>query len=137
MKKIFLGGSVTGTNPLYGWRGKLIPMLQIEYFNPVVKNWNEKAIKEEYRQKNDVCNLGLFVITPDMDGYFSIAEAIDFSNKKPNGAIFCVINETFENNKKFDSNQIESLNNVGLLVEKNGGKYFKSLEEIVHYINQK
>lgn len=136
MKKIFLGGSVIGTNPLYGWRGKLIPMLQIDYFNPIVKIWDNKAIEEEYRQKNDICDLGLFVITPDIEGYFSIAEAVDFSNKKPDGAIFCVINETFEDNKKFDLNQIKSLNNVGKLVQKNGGKYFKSLEEIVHYINK-
>lgn len=136
MKKIFLGGSVIGTNPLYGWRGKLIPMLQIDYYNPIVKIWDKKAIEEEYRQKNDICDLGLFVITPDIEGYFSIAEAVDFSNKKPGGAIFCVINETFEDNKKFDLNQIKSLNNVGKLVEKNGGKYFKSLEEIVQYINK-
>jgi len=34
MKKIFLGGTCNNST----WREQLIPMLQINYFNPVVDN---------------------------------------------------------------------------------------------------
>lgn len=136
MKKVFLGGTVTGIDPLYGWRGKLIPMLKIECFNPVVRSWNKQAMEEEYNQKHNICNYGLFVITPEIRGYFSIAEAVDFSNKKPEGTIFCVIDETFENSRKFSPGQLKSLNNVGELIKRNGGQFFKSLEEVAQYLNK-
>lgn len=135
MKKVFLGGTVIGVNPLYGWRGKLIPMLKIDHFNPVVKRYNVEAREEEYNQKNKICNFNLFVITPDIKGYFSIAEVADSSNKKPNSTIFCVINETFENNRKFNYAQLKSLDRVGDLIKRNGSQYFKSLEEVAEFLN--
>lgn len=136
IKKVFLGGTVTGVDPLYGWRGKIIPMLKIDYFNPVMKSWNKAAIEEEYNQKNNICDYGLFVITPEIRGYFSIAEAVDFSNKRPAGTIFCVLDETFENAKKFSPVQAKSLNNVGNLIKRNGGQFFNSLEQVANYLNK-
>lgn len=65
----------------------------------------------------------------------SIAEATDMSNKNPKGTIFCVINETFENDKKFHYKQLRSLDNVGDLVKRNGGQYFTSLEAVAGYLN--
>lgn len=137
MSKVFLGGTVTGCNPLYGWRGKLIPLLNIDYFNPVVKNWNKEAINEEYRQKYKVCDYNLFVITPELRGYLSIAEAADMVNKNPEGTVFCVLNTTFENDRKFTAQQLKSLDNVGDLIKRNGGKYFKSLKDVAEYLNSK
>lgn len=38
--EVFLGGTcASGTN----WREKLIPKLDIEYFNPVVDDWDDEA----------------------------------------------------------------------------------------------
>ena len=61
--KVFLGGTCNGSK----WRDQLIPLLKIDYFNPVVKDWNEEAQAEEERQKaeSDFC---LYVITPKMTG---------------------------------------------------------------------
>lgn len=135
-KKVFLGGTVTGCNPLYGWRGKLIPLLKINYFNPVVRGWNKQAIEEEYRQKNEVCAYQLYVITPEIRGYLSIAEIGTASALYKEKAIFCVIDDTFENDKKFTKLQLRSLDNVGELVVRNGGKYFKNLQDVADYLNK-
>jgi hypothetical protein len=40
--KVFLGGTCNEST----WREKLIPMLKIDYFNPVVKDW-KLEIKEK------------------------------------------------------------------------------------------
>lgn len=36
--KVFLGGTCNEST----WREKLIPMLKIDYFNPVVKDWKSE-----------------------------------------------------------------------------------------------
>ncbi len=135
VNKAFLGGTVSGSDPLYGWRGKLIPMLKIDYFNPVVQSYGKAELEEEYRQKN-ICDYNVFVITPDLRGYFSIAEAVDLSNKKPKGLVFCVLNETFENDKKFKKAQLQSLNRVSDLIKRNGGNVFSTLKEVAAFLNR-
>ena len=46
-KKVFLGGTCAEST----WREKLIPLLKINYFNPVVDDWTEECYKEELRQR--------------------------------------------------------------------------------------
>lgn len=73
--KWFLGGTCAGSK----WRDELIPMLDkfsVKYFNPVVKNWTEECIAIEEDEKNNKCNCHLYVLTPDMQGTYSIAEII-------------------------------------------------------------
>ena len=45
MKKVFLGGTCNEST----WRDKLIKMLEIDYFNPVVDDWTEECYQEELR----------------------------------------------------------------------------------------
>lgn len=74
--RVFLGGTCNNST----WRDKLIPLLDekgIEYFNPVTDNWNEEFIKLEDIEKNEKCNIHLYVITKEMKGVYSIAEAVD------------------------------------------------------------
>lgn len=158
MKRVFLGGTCCETV----WREKLIPMINIEYFNPVVKDWTEDCMIEERKQR-EICDYCLYVITPAMKGVYSIAEVIDDSNKRPEKTIFCVlkkevsiikripnplwyigssdprkvINQEYYPNGElyFDDNEMKSLNQVGEMVKRNGGKYFKSLEDVATYIN--
>lgn len=56
-------------------------------------------------------------------------------NKRPEKTIFAFI-ETDEGDK-FSKEQIKSLDKVGIMVNKNGGKYFKSLDEVAFYLNFK
>jgi hypothetical protein len=129
MKKVFLGGTCNNSE----WREKLIPFLEIGYFNPVVKNWTSECQAEEIKQRES-CDFVLYVITNRMTGVYSVAEAVDDSNKRPEKTIFAVIKE--ENAEPlFTPHQQKSLDQVGKMIESNGGKRFHSLQEIANYLN--
>jgi hypothetical protein len=128
MKKVFLGGTTNNSD----WRDTLIKKLKIDYFNPVVKDWDDDAQKEEIKQRKN-CDYVLYVITPKMEGVYSIAEVVDDSNKRPEKTIFAYLLE--DDGKEFSKHQIKSLDMVGKMVEENGGKWFKSLGEISDFLN--
>lgn len=128
MKKVFLGGTTNNSD----WRDKLIKKLKIDYFNPIVKDWNEKAQEEEIKQRKN-CDFVLYVITPKMEGVYSIAEVVDDSNKRPEKTIFCYLLE--DEGKEFLKHQIKSLDMVGKMVKDNKAKWFKSLNEVSEYLN--
>ncbi len=135
MKRIFLGGTCNNSK----WRDDFIKIvdskkLDLDCFNPVVKNWNKEAQENEINERKN-CNYCLYVITPKMTGVYSIAEVIDDSNKRPDKTIFCFINEP--DGEKFDEHQIKSLNMVGNMVEENGGKFCKSFSSIFEYLKTK
>ena len=123
-RKVFLGGTCNNSV----WREELIPRLNIDYFNPVVKNWTPKDQAEERKERN-ICSHILYVITSEMKGVFSIAEAVEDSIKRPNDTIFCVLEE------RFDKDQIKSLNATKDLIEKNGAYTCNTLEKVIEYLN--
>lgn len=143
MKKVFLGGTCNDSL----WRNELIPMLDIDYFNPVVDDWTEECYQEELRQRR-LCGYNLYVITPRMTGVYSIAEVIDDSNKRPERTVFCVLDKDTNPAKQlssdfkiedyiyFDAAQLKSLDKVGVMVRNNGGQYLKSLREVAEYLNK-
>lgn len=127
--KVFLGGTCNDSK----WREELIPLLKIDYFNPVVEKWTEDSKKEEKVQKNYFCNKLLYVITPKMTGTFSIAEVVDDSNKRYSDTILVVLEE--DDGQTFDERQLNSLEEVKDLVKVNGGKVLDTLEEVAEYLN--
>lgn len=128
MKKVFLGGTCNNSQ----WREKLIPLLKIDYFNPVVANWmpecQQKEIEE--RENSDFC---LYVITPKMTGVYSIAEVVDDSNKRPEKTLFCFLGD--DEDKVFEKHQLKALTQVAKMVINNGGKGFNTLEMVADYLN--
>ncbi len=127
--KAFLGGTCNGST----WRDELIELLEIDYFNPVVEDWNEETQREEKRQK-EICDYCLYVITPLMTGMYAIAEVVDDSNKRPDKAIMCIL--TKDGDKEFTKSQIGSLKAVADLVEENGAKVFRTLKDVSLYLNK-
>ena len=133
MKKVFLGGTCNEST----WRDGLIEILEIDYFNPVVDDWTEECYREELRQR-ELCDYCLYVITPRMRGVYSIAEVVDDSNKRPEKTIFCIVTADFSNTGDiimFDEQQLKSLDKVGVMVQNNGGKYFRTLREVAKFLN--
>ena len=133
MKKVFLGGTCNEST----WREELIKKLEIDYFNPVVDDWTEECYQEELRQR-EICDYCLYVITPRMRGVYSIAEVVDDSNKRPEKTIFCLLTADVNDTGKvimFDPGQLRSLDRVGRMVEKNGGKYFRELRDVAEFLN--
>ena len=141
-KKIFLGGTCADSN----WRNTFIPMLNninMDYFNPLTNNWNDETRKQEiYEREHD--DFILYVLSR-VNSTYSIAEVVDDSNKRPEKTICCVLNEDIYINDNFKPNhkiikksltnqEFKHLDQVGKLCERNGAKYFNSLEDIIEFL---
>lgn len=129
--KVFLGGTCNDST----WRDELIPLLKVDYFNPVVPDWTEECYKRELYER-EYCDLCLYCITPKMTGVYSIAEVIDDSNKRPQKTLFVFLPE--DNGKRFDMGQIKSLKKVGLMVDRNGGHWIQDfrISSIASVVNK-
>lgn len=137
-KRVFLGGTCNNSE----WRQELIPMLDIDFFNPVVEDWTPECMDEEIRQRKE-CDYVLYTLTPEMTGVYSIAEVVDDSNKRPEKTILCVIDkvdypdrgETFD--FALDKHMVKSINAVKKLVSENGAQVFDSLSAVADFLNGK
>ena len=109
--KVFLGGTCAEST----WRDELIPLLQADIFNPVVEDWNESCQELEGIEKNTKCNIHLYVITNEMIGAFSVAEAVESSMTAGKITIFHVLPEGF------NAQQLHSFKAVCKMVSKHGG----------------
>jgi hypothetical protein len=128
MKKVFLGGTCNEST----WRENLIAKLKNGYFNPVVKDWTPECQEEEIKQREE-CDFCLYVLTPKMTGVYSIAEAVDDSNKRPKKTVFCFLETDSE--LEFTTHQLKSLKQVGKMIDANGGAWCSSLETVADYLN--
>ena len=127
-EKVFLGGTCNNST----WRDRLIPMLDVDYFNPVVKDWTPECQAEEIKQREN-CDIVLYCITPLMLGVYSIAEVVDDSNKRPTKTILICLKD--DDNKSFDKTQWKSIAQLMKMVESNGANVFLDLESAAKYIN--
>ena len=128
--KVFLGGTCNEST----WRNDMISLLTnlgIEYFNPVVDDWNEEAQKNELRERAE-CDICLYTITPKMAGVYSIAEVIDDSNKRPEKTIMVLLKES--DDEIFNTGQWKSLLAVAEMIEVNRGAVFYDLDSAAEYI---
>jgi len=123
-KRVFLGGTCNHST----WREELIPMLLIDYYNPVVAEWTPECLEEEIKQRK-VCDWVLYTITSEMIGVYSIAELVDDSNKRPEKTVFCLLR------KGFTDKQLKSLAAVTDMIRQNGAKAFESLNDTADYLN--
>ena len=128
--RVFLGGTCNESD----WRDRLIPMLRIGYYNPVVDDWVPECQAEEIRQR-EICDFCLYTITPRMTGVYSIAEVVDDSNKRPDRTVFCVLAR--DTDFEFTAGQLRSLDAVARLVVGNGGHAFKRLEDCADFLNRR
>jgi hypothetical protein len=128
MKKVFLGGTCNGSK----WRETVMQKLKIAYYNPCGEHWTEEMMAEEIRQRQ-ICDYCLYVLTPKLTGFYSIAEVADDSNKQPGKTIFSFITE--DEGLSFSSFQLRSLEQVAKLVVRNGARYFKTLDEVIDFLN--
>jgi hypothetical protein len=132
MKKVFLGGTCNGSD----WRNKLIPLLDIEFFNPVVDDWTPECYQEELHQRQ-VCDFVLYVLTPSMVGVYSIAEVVDDSNKQSQKTVFCVTSEKNNDGSEvfFAPHVLKSLEATKKMVIANGATVLDNLSDVATYLN--
>lgn len=132
--KVFLGGTCANST----WREDLIERLRIDYFNPVVADWTPECQAEELRQR-ETCDFVLYVITPRMEGVYSIAEVVDDANRRPEKTVFCVLDSdpTDAVNYEFTKAQRKSLKAVEDLVRSRGARVCGNLGEVAAFLNGK
>ena len=124
MSKIFLGGTCNNSD----WRDRLIPILEnndINYFNPIVEDWTSECIEIEENEKDNVCDIHLFLITSEMTGVYSVAEMMASATQSDKKTIFVVISDGFT------KSQIKSLMATAKLAKKYSNGIFLS-----HFMNR-
>jgi len=124
---VFLGGTCAGST----WRDDLILLLEakgIHYFNPVVEDWTPECVEIESHAKENAA-YELYVITSDMAGVYSIAEATAAACSEKN-TIFMVMESGFDNH------QMKSLVATANLIAKCGGTVCYTLEEVVELLEK-
>ena len=140
--RIFLGGTCADTT----WREELMPILEnnhIEYFNPVVKDWTLECQVIEEDEKNNKCDIHLYVITKEMMGTYSIAEIINSAwqavvyGTTVNFVVFAVLDEG-----TWQKHEIKSFNAIMEMVKHIAPHnsltcYVKNMEELVIYFMTK
>ena len=123
---VFLGGTCNQST----WRDRLIPELTIDYFNPVVENWTPECYERE-RVARETADFCLFVITPKMEGLFSLAEVVDTSYKRTDRTLYCYLAE--DDGECFDQTALAELEAIGHRVEANGALWLHSLQEVAEF----
>lgn len=128
--KVALMGTCNGSR----WRDKLIPLINCDYFNPVVEVWDSTAQEKEIEQRQS-CDYVLYVITPRMTGFYSIAEVVDDSNKRPEKTLFCVLDQD-DTRSMYLPHTIESINMLVKMLNKNGVRCYRSLQDVASHLNR-
>ena len=128
--RVFLGGTTNETR----WRDQLIPLLKAEYFNPVVEDWDAEAQQRELHER-DVCDFSLYGLTPKMIGLYSVAEAVDDSNKRPEKTL--VVFLPVDDGDVSDESQLRSMKAIEVMVRDNGARTFNTLEEVADFLNNR
>ena len=134
---IFLGGTWNGST----WRDKFINEMKkknskIKCFNPIVDKWTPECIELENFVKSHA-KYHVYVLTPRMQGVYSIAEMVDSvhdSNKK----VFIYIDKSdiddFGKVVIWDIKMLNSLNAVFNLVVSHGGIGADSFDDLIDKI---
>lgn len=111
MSTVFLGGTCDGST----WRDELIPLLTVDYFNPVARDWDQDGQAIEGKAKSLDCDIHLYVITSDKIDTLSIAEVIESVMTHGKAVIFHIIP------KGLNEGQLKPLYSVVNMVKKHGG----------------
>ena len=131
-KRVYLGGTCNDST----WRNRMMIYLheeRLDYFNPVVDDWNEDAQRNELRERKN-CDFCLYTITPKMTGCYAIAEVVDDSNKRPEKTVLVLLRD--DGVDRFNISQWKSLSAVAQLVKRNGGQVFDNLKSAAIWMGE-
>lgn len=105
-------------------------------FNPIVDDWNEEAKRREIMER-ETSDYVVYVITGWMKGYYSIAEVIDDSNKRPKKTVFCFLKDSFPQKTEDDIKRLKSMEAIYAMAARNGAYVCKTLDSVITYLNSR
>lgn len=126
--KVFLGGTCNGST----WRNEIIPLLDLDYFNPVVDNWKPEDMENEIRERQSSTFL-LYTLTPKMTGCYSFAEVAFDAANHPAKTILCILYD--DAGKKFDESQMRQILALTKLLSPTI-KVFTDLNSVAEFLNK-
>jgi hypothetical protein len=109
-----------------------MPKLKIPYYNPIVEQWTDEVQQRE-EEEREKATISVYVITPKLKGFFSIAEVVYDSFDKDRKTFYCYLEE--DDGIKFEEFQIRSLQAIGNMVTRIGGIWVKDLDELAEKLN--
>lgn len=125
--KIYLHNSLRKT----GLDELLQQQIKAEVSLPLDEKGTESP--ERYVELKKECDLYLYVMSPAIESFDVVVDAIDDSNKHPAKTMFYYYPS--DKDKAYTPHQVKSLDAVGKMVRMNGGKWFESENEMLQYIN--
>lgn len=128
-KKVFLDGTFDEST----WRDKLIPMLEIEYFNPAVYDWSPECRAQELKAREN-CDYFLYVITPKASLKFEVNGLLENARTHPEQTLFCFL--TDDGGECFTDYMMDFMHNLFKLVESNGATVAYDLEQVAEILNK-
>ena len=108
-------------------------IFECQLFSILLTRKLRKYLKE--LEKRESCDFILYVITPLMEGAYSIAEVVDDSNKRPEKTIFCVLDKDGDSDKSWSEHQMKSFRSIENMVEYNGALVLDDLNEVKEVLN--
>lgn len=127
-KKVFLGGTCNKSN----WRDSFKEELNCLYFDPVVEDWTPADSLKEEREKL-ASNIHLYVLTPEGNNFYSIAEVIASATNKEKITVLVLLYDY--NGMAWNADDRRSMNAVMRLAESYGAKGFTNLSTAINFIN--
>ncbi len=130
-KKVFLGGTVANST----WRDSLIPRLKNDYFNPQLPAgaWNDEAqvVEDAYKADADIM---LYYLTPISASLYSAFEIGLDTGKRPKSVVFYF--QESDGGNVFEGHALKVVKKIGQDVEKAGGTWCKTYDELVDVLNK-
>lgn len=129
--KIFLGGTCGDSQ----WREAIIPLIQMECFNPVVENWTMETqqIEEEIKKAAAV---NLYVITPKQSGFYSFSELTTAAIKEPKRTVIAFLDS--DDGVEWTDKQKDSIEAIKSLLKQEAGVEVQgSLKAAADAVNDK
>jgi hypothetical protein len=133
---VFLGGTCNDST----WREKLIPLLKVAYFNPVISDWKEKWTPKHAEAEDNAkqaAAFNLFVITPKQKGFYSLVEMTYCACNSPDKPNVMILFLEEDGDKKFDEARLKSNNQIRTLLDQyEGTEFFDSLADVAKFLNK-
>lgn len=130
---VYLGGTIESD-----WRQIIIPLLKVEYVNPVENYWSPD-LRAKTISLRDQCEYSLYCITPNQIGFYAIAELIQDAHVKRGRCIYCMIDADKNENDSgavFTDRALLSLESVGMMVLSLGACWVPNLRTAANVINE-
>jgi len=127
---VFLGGTINGSN----WRQRLIEKLKVNYFDPVVSDWNPDHRRTEEMAKSAAALL-VYAITPKQTGFYTIAEMTHAVFGDLRRVAILILDE--DDGVLYEEHQQASISAIKeLLHQRIDLNLFDNVDELAHHLNK-